>query len=524
MFSLCLCASVVSLSCGSKPIDPRTVVPGDALVYLETRDLGAALRSITESDAFARISKKKPDLSAISSVKMSVAVTGFETSEKAESPDGSILNFQPRFVAVIETNAWSWQTTSFIEDKLGEFINDVYGGGVELVVTRKDGGEFYVWTSQDGRKAFALQQGSLVLFGNDETAIEKCQAVRRGEAESIAKNPKVTDGDRIAFGYVSPDGLAQLANIEGVSIAMEAGEDAEVKSFIARVLPEILRTSVTDLAWSASRSASGIEDSYDIGLNPQVAQVFAPALTSGNAKGWDTASFVPYEAASVTRYDLADARIAWQSLLNTLQTRTDAVNGKLISAFSVGLFEPYAIENADLFLVSIRGPLTTVKLDIDSDDVAVIALSTDIPALKKSVAKEISFAKASEKIGDAEVWRSADGNAAVAVIGYVVILGDAAIVRKCLASGQGGKNFTGNSASAALGSSSAAIASFTGDAETPPKLSAVLGEPSETKGAQPIIAETRFDQTGMQRKVTSDFGLVGTLIAQFAAEAVQSPQ
>jgi hypothetical protein len=35
-----------AFSCGSKPIDPRTVIPGDSLIYLETSDLGRALSAI----------------------------------------------------------------------------------------------------------------------------------------------------------------------------------------------------------------------------------------------------------------------------------------------------------------------------------------------------------------------------------------------------------------------------------------------------------------------------------------------
>ncbi len=78
LLSLCLCVSAVNLSCSSTPIDPRSVIPADALVYLETRDLGKTIGSVSESAAFAKISKTKPNLAAVNGVKMSVAVTGLK--------------------------------------------------------------------------------------------------------------------------------------------------------------------------------------------------------------------------------------------------------------------------------------------------------------------------------------------------------------------------------------------------------------------------------------------------------------
>ncbi|MEO8574787.1 MAG: hypothetical protein ABI481_12530, partial [Pyrinomonadaceae bacterium] len=73
---------VASVSCGSKPTDPRSVIPGDALVYLESRDLGRTLLSITENPKFEDSAKFKPNLDALSGVRVSIAVTGFETSEQ----------------------------------------------------------------------------------------------------------------------------------------------------------------------------------------------------------------------------------------------------------------------------------------------------------------------------------------------------------------------------------------------------------------------------------------------------------
>src|SRR5688572_1589559 len=49
------------LSCGAKPTDPRTVIPGDALVYLETADLAKTLKAITDNPKFQQHAKSIPD-------------------------------------------------------------------------------------------------------------------------------------------------------------------------------------------------------------------------------------------------------------------------------------------------------------------------------------------------------------------------------------------------------------------------------------------------------------------------------
>src|SRR5436190_15959254 len=125
---LCLCVSVVNLSCGSKPADLRALIPADSLVYLESNDLGAVMNAITERPAFREAAKTVPDFSVLNGVKLAVAVTCLETKELPVTDENSAWSFTPHCVAVLETNAWNFQAISFTQDKLGEFINQVYVG------------------------------------------------------------------------------------------------------------------------------------------------------------------------------------------------------------------------------------------------------------------------------------------------------------------------------------------------------------------------------------------------------------
>ena len=507
-----------ALSCSSKPTDPRTVIPGDALVYLETTDLEKTLRAIVDNPKFEAAAKSKPSLSALAGIKMSIAVTGFQASEEAVTEENAIAKFQPRFVAVAETNAWSWQTASFIENQLGEFINNVYGGEIEMERTPRNDGKFYVWTAQDGRKAYAFQQGSLVFFGNDESAIERCQAVKRGEAEAIAGNPKISGaGENLAFGYISPEGVGQIANIAGMSIAMGASEESEVKSFVAGVLPQILRNSVKEITWTATRSADGIEDKLVVSLDDESSRVFAETIVPGQTSAGAGMEFIPTTAGTSTRYILRDPQVAWRSLVLTAQKKTDETSGVLIAAFSGGFFEPYGIEDPELFLSSVGMQLLSVRLGGETDDSAVVAVVKDPTKMRGSIAREISFARPAEKHFGADVWKSEDGELAVAFIEDRIVAGDAETVVRCLEARQSGGN---SEIAQRMASSDAAAVTVAIDVESTAKIVDLLSErKNENERLDSFYkTESRFNKNGLERRTISAFGMIGSIIARLASE------
>jgi hypothetical protein len=526
-FTLCFCVSVVNLSCSSKPVNLRTLAPAETLIYLETNDLGKTLSVITENKNFGQLAKNKPDLSALKGIQLAVAVTGFETAQKSEPGEtgetsGAVLDLKPRFVAVAETHAWNYQALSFTENKLGEFINQAFGGGVVLDAVDKNGGRWFTWSAEDGPKAFAFVQGSQVFFGNDEPAIEKCLAVKRGEAESLSAGARLPESaeNTLASGYISPDGVAQVSNIAGIGLAKRAGDDEEVQKFIAGLLPQLLRNTAREVSWTAWKTEQGIEDRIAIAANPEVSSVFKETLVvSGNASE-NLALFLPADVFSVTRYDLKDPRIAWRSMLLTAAQQSGTANGNVLIAYSGSLFEPYGVEDGEGFLSAVGPEIVTAKFDAEGEEPVVIVTVKDAGKAKGSIVKEVNFTKQPEKQGDADVWKSDDGDIAAAFFENRLILGDAESVMKCLQTRAGGLNFSGNPFYRQFSEIKAVAVTYGREVESAGKIVDVIGNRKSENENLPLVylTETRFNEKAIERKTVSDFGLIGSIIEMIGGE------
>jgi hypothetical protein len=522
LVSFCLIASLCAVSCGSKAVDVRTLTPGDALVYLGSKDLSQTIGALVESRSFNETAASRPDLSSLRGVEIAVAVTGFEMSEQRINEENSIGRIRPHFVAIADTHAWSWQTLRFTENQLGEFVNKVYGGGVNLDVSDKPDGKYFVWTAEDGRKAYALVQGSVISFGNDESAIEKSLAVKRGEADSIVKNPKIQDPqpDEIASGYISPDGIAQVANLAGITMAAGSGEEDEVKSFIARIIPQLLQRSVTEINWSAHRVNGTIEDRYTIGMPADVSSVLAETFVPAEASDKGLFELLSTDAQSVTLYGLRDPQIAWRSVLLLAQKQSDAVAGKIISEFSGSLFEPYGIKDPEMFLSAVGPSILTARFDADGEKLIVITTVRDAAKVKSSISTDLKPDKNPSGGPAVDMLRSQDGDTAAAFIGNRLILGDAESVAKCVAANQNGSNFSKSDNFARVPAAKGLAVTYGTDRVTAGKVAEVLSEKKSADAASVswYLTETGFSRNSMMRKTTSDLGLIGTFIAQMSGE------
>lgn len=511
MAFLLLIVAMIS-ACGSpQKTEMRKLVPLETLVYLESNEVADTLETLSASQAFQTLAVKKPDFSALKNVQMAVTITGFETAE-----ENSTLNLKPQFVAVIETHAWHWQTVSLVENQFDAFVKKNYGETARLEKSDKNGGAFYIWTANDDRRVFAFVSDSLIYFGNNAAAIEKCAAVKSGEAENLTKNESFSrayKGRSMAFGYVSTEGIRQIADLAGVSVAVNASENADGKSFIARIVPPILRNTTDEIVWSANRGERGIKDIYAVRLKPEINTELKSFLNSSENANNDLAEFLPAEIHSATFYNLDDPLIAWRGSLLTTARNVDVLSGKFLIEFSDQLLEPYGINAAETFLSAVDSTILTAQFDAENDRSVTVAAVKDFEKLKTSLSKDINFKSPPDKQFGAEIWSSNDKTLSAAFIENKLILGDGESVLKCLSVKE---NKLKTPAFQYYAESRNLAVTFGRDSESAAKIVGILGSAKDENRrlATFFTTETRLTESGFERVTVSDFGLIGTILGK----------
>ncbi len=532
---LCVFALILfSVSCGSKPTDMRTLVPAETLVYLETNDLAAALQPIIDSKPFNEVAKTKPDFSVLKGVQLAVAVTGFETSEENVDDEQVIGRIQPHFVTVADTHAWNFQAVGFAEQKLGSFVAKIYGGEPTLERSDKNGGKYFTWTAQDGRKAYALVIDAVIYFGNDETSIEKCLAVRRNEADSIAKAAKVPPSDpkTLASGHVSTDGIAQIANVVAIKLASEASDEHELQSIIAEILPKLLRNSIIQMSWMAAKTEHGIEDYYSISTPPELTNGFNQAFMAGEDSSTDSftnnalVAQLPANTESATRYNLKDPQMALRTVLLLAQKQL----APLVESFLPGvmriLFEPYGISDPDLFLGSLgqyqrSRNIITGQLNSENNIPVVVAVRGTDKSTIRSLSTDLKLLKQDTEQGSIvqSIW-STEYDIQVVFDGDLIKLGPKDDLPNVDGVRTGELSDIRTDDLRKLAASRAPIVTFVRDHESARRIADLIAgtRADDTKAVSTSFTETRFTKTGIERRTVSDFGLIGSMIAQLAQD------
>ena len=510
------------ISCRTAPTDMRSLAPAESLIYLETGDLGGMLESLTENENFSRNAKTKPDFSMLENAQTAIIVTGFESSAKQLTDDAAILNFKPRFVLIADTHSWERTNLTLVENQIGRFVSKVYGDSAKLEKSERSNVNFFTWTAEDNRKIYAAVDGSLIYVGNNEAAIDKCLAVKRGAAENLLKNESLAQArekggnEKLAFGYVSTEGIKQIADFVGVSVAVDASEEDLTKSFIAKILPPLLQKTVREISWTAKKTERGIEDKIYIKPDASISDVWKETLVPNADNQLKFAEYIPIKVESLTVYKLQNPQIVWRSVLLALANKLENFDGKVWLTASGSFFAPFGIADAETFLSAINPNIVTVRLNSENSEPLAIAEVKDEAKLKSSLFKEFDFNSAPEKIGAASIWKSADSEQSVAFIDGKVILGNRNDILTCLKVKENNSNLTGNQYALSLLQTNALTSTNARDTETASKIINVLGNGNKNDNLSSFYTtETRFNSNGIERRTVSDFGLIGTIVSQF---------
>ena len=320
-------------------------------------------------------------------MQIAVAVTGFETSEEKLTDEHSVGKVQPHFIADRRHARVEFSGTWICGAKAWQLRRKHLRQRAKLEQTDKSGGKYFTWTAEDGRKAYALVIDSLIYFTNDETAVDKCLAVRRGEADSIAKTGKVQPSQpgTLASGYISTDGVAQIANIAALKFAADASEEPEVQSAVAGLFPQLIRGLVTDVTWTEVKADTKIEDRWEINMQHDVAAVLNETLSPSGDLGSQQesrnrmVSQLPPGIASATAANFKDPAVAWRSIMLIVNQRFNSLSGKIVGVVLNSGFEQYGIRDPEGFLRALGDGeersrnIVTVKPNYDGTDRVLIA-------------------------------------------------------------------------------------------------------------------------------------------------------
>lgn len=510
-------------------------IPAETLVYLEVNSLPQILNRMTKSSAwreltprygveqevgnFSRLNQILADLNlgSTQSVVFGRAQIGVALMSVGAADAGESLNIRPQFAIVIETK--STRAGEFVESEITDFARRQFG---EMQTEKKesDGAAWTIFRARtDERDLFAAVAGTIVVIGNDEAAVAACLDAKNGKRKSLADDENLekmrvnTESETaFAFGYVTPAGVKQLSNVGAVMFAGQITEDARAMSLLAQSLPPFVQKSVTAIGWTARGTRENkIEDRYLVQMPPDLVSALRQPLHDNPDDNTALANLLPANLRSVTFYNLENSQAAWRGVILALTTKLDFVSAAAFSQTASGLLEPYGIEKADRFLGATNGTIVTLQ-PLSEEETTIVAVNVkDAGALKQTL--QTNSEKESEFISDS------------------VLLGTKPDLQMCRAAREQNQTLAtqpiwlefNNRQTPPRGTF---VRTLKRDETTPINFVKLF---AKNKGAELDLpggeklpdwiwttSETRLLREGFERRVTSPFGLIGTLATSFA--------
>ena len=375
-------------------VDMAEYVPADSLVYVELNSFDDVAKAIQETDAWkatadlAGLSTIRPSSSATWAAKsgigpveavvttraqIALAIIGVDTTEQEDS-----VRIKPEVAVVIETKTSSWRIKSAVLKNLTKLANFAYGSA--NCNERSDGAQLIECVESKGtRKLIGAIDGSVVIIGNSDKAVQTCLAVRHGQRPSlhtdqefINKRSSLKGESSLAFGYVSPASSAKLFSWGAPLLLGKAPGDAQLEHLLSESAAKILR----GIAWTSTSIGGRIEDRYQISLDPEVVRRLGPAFQSGGS-GNDFMKLLPDAFRSFTIYRSKDPQAAWFSLDSAVAMKLDAVSSVLFASLLKSSLGVYGIQNPREFLAALSPPLVTLRPALGENSLLIARISDE---------------------------------------------------------------------------------------------------------------------------------------------------
>jgi hypothetical protein len=197
-------------------------------------------------------------------------------------------------------------------------------------------------------------------------------------------------------------------------------------------------------------------------------------------------------------------------LLSVLDKSTNPFTAKLLAELAGILFEPYGIQDAEMFLSSVDPNIVTGIVNLDEEYPFLIATMHDIPKAQKSIAPGL-------KPVQPTYWRDDENELFATFHDNRILIGSERAISTLTS--HGAEPPLSTDMLTKLGQSKTPITTVGYDRLMAGQVAGVLSEiSSKSRSDANYFTETRFTKAGIDRRTVSDFGLIGSIIAQLGQD------
>src|SRR6476620_7588832 len=178
-------------------VDMASYAPADALVYIELNSIEDVSNAIKQGEVFKAISSltgvnsnppsrwsiwaARSVISPAQSVVFARAQMALVVVDIDRQTNGEALRVKPEAALIVETQTARWRMKSVVLDSVKELAQFAYG------TTECSEHEYIECKDPSGsRKILAAVEGSTVIIGNSDKAVQSCLAVRRGQRPNLS--------------------------------------------------------------------------------------------------------------------------------------------------------------------------------------------------------------------------------------------------------------------------------------------------------------------------------------------------
>ena len=385
--------------------DMADYVPADALVYVEINSIWDIANAIQNSDAWkaaspaiglakhsdnsSRLLASRLGLGPIQAVlasraQMALVIVGVSSSEKDD-----LLRVKPELALVVETHTAKWRMKSAVTDDIRRLAEFAYGASA--CTERSNGVDYVECTESKGdRKIIGAIDGTVVIIGNSQKAVENCLAVRQGQRPSLRTDTEMLrlrqnlkSASTLSFGYVSQPNAAKLVSLAGPLLLGKAPGDEQLERLLSDSAIKILR----GVAWTSGSHAGLIEDHYQISLDSDVIKRLDPVFQNSKVAE-DYWKLIPNSFRSVSIYETANPQAAWSSLNSAVAIKLDAVSSVIFSALLKSGLSGYGVEDPYNLIGALGTPVITLRPTLGEGSLLLAAVKDEV-ALRRELSNAL---------------------------------------------------------------------------------------------------------------------------------------